>query len=145
MPGDPLWSLLRNVAAFDLVIRHHSTRVLLHRGAGRIRVESTRDLVTWHEQGEWTTGRLAGIRFSNTTRWRWIAPGALGLSYQRRGAEPVVLSTLRQTSAGQWIGTPHLCKADCYSPVLVPAADHLMLGWDVTSPTDPYRWEMRAE
>jgi hypothetical protein len=144
MAVEAVWPLLARAATFDLIIRGHSTNDPVHRGRGRITVESSGDVITWHEHGEWEMGTLAGIRFSNTTRWGRAGTGELRVSHQRRGGPPVFLSTLREGSPGQWTGDPHLCGADCYTPVLLPTADHLFLAWDVTSPTDPYRWEMQV-
>jgi hypothetical protein len=141
---EDVWRLLGTVSTFDLLVRHHRTNELLHRASGLIRVDALVHTITWHEQGEWVTGPLTGIHFTNATLWEQAGSAAIRVSHRRWGPEPVFLSTLRATGAGEWAGEPHLCGADRYVPVLSPAVDHLVLTWNVASPTDPYRWEMRA-
>jgi hypothetical protein len=145
MSLETVWRLLATVSGFDLVIRHPQALDVLHQAFGLISVEAgPTGSIIWHEQGAWVKGPLTGIRFTNTTRWEQIPPAGIRISHQRRGPEPLFLSTLRPDGTGRWTGEPHQCGSDRYLPSLVAAEDHLFLAWDVASPTDPYRWEMQA-
>lgn len=148
-----LWTLLENARHFRITIevRTGTGIEVSHQGAGQLRVErataSNSSTVTWHEEGHWLTGPVAGIRFHNTTEWRG-SPGqpTLQLSHLRRGIEkPTFLAALRPGPAGTWVAeSPHVCGQDLYLPTLNFRAGHLDLVWEVQSPTDPYIMRFEA-
>jgi hypothetical protein len=151
MPINDPWTLLEAARQFRVTIevRTGTGIQLSHQGAGQLRVEratsSVGSSVTWHEEGHWLTGPLAGIRFHNTTEWR-TNPGepTLQLSHLRRG-RPTFLATLRPGPTGSWVAdAPHVCGQDLYLPTLNFRAGHLDLVWDVQSPTDPYIMRFEA-
>lgn len=145
MEIDGLWHLLARVHTFQLNVFHPEGTCFTNRGQGIIRVEQVdASSLTWQEQGEWIQGPLTGIRFNNTTHWQRSADDALRVSHQRRGPEPVFLSTLRPWQDGTWQGDVHYCGADHYRPSLKPGTDDILVRWEVASPSDPYRWEMLA-
>ena len=136
-----LWRRLAASRTLSLTVR--PAQATPHHGTGVIAVELlTPTSILWREQGAWTDGPLAGIRFSNTTRWDHLNNLELQVSHQRRGPDPVMLSTLRPQVDGSWTGSVHHCGDDHYHPRLSASAAGLLVSWEVTSPTDPYRWEL---
>ncbi|HWA15145.1 MAG TPA: DUF6314 family protein [Gemmatimonadales bacterium] len=142
--GDRLWRLLQSVRHFELEVtpgHGGSTR----RGAGTILLElPSATSMLWRQQGHWVDGPLAGVRFTNSTRWEWDGHDALRVSHQRRGPDPVLLSTLSPGASGRWNGTTHHCGEDRYTPSIDASRSILRLSWQVTSPSDPYRWVLLA-
>jgi len=109
-------------------------------GDGRITAEPLGEGLVWREQGRWRTGALAGAGFHNATAWQPAADGA-ELSHLRRGDHaPTFLVRLGPAGPARWESVaPHHCGADRYSAWLELAAGKLRLGWEVASPSDPYR------
>ncbi len=152
MSNQSPWHLLALVRhlAVRVEARGASGRDEVHTATGSIRVkENAADpsAVTWHEEGEWATGPLTGLRFHNTTCWRTMPDGVgLELSHLRRGAgSPTQLVQLYPDTAGRWIATgPHQCGQDRYHACIEWGETSLRLQWDVESPSDPYRMIIEA-
>jgi hypothetical protein len=147
MPFRHPWTLVATARRFRVTIETDgsSRPQVAHVGTGRLRVEAhesaSASTLIWHENGAWTLGPLAGIRFHNRTTWRRDAGrAALHLSHLRRGpSKPTFLATLRPGPDGVWVAeAPHACGSDLYIPSLEWRAGHLTLLWDVRSPVDPY-------
>lgn len=153
-----LWSLLASVRRFEITVLTPTETGLTrsHTGLGTLRAEASTSAVgstvVWHELGHWLSGPLAGIRFGNTTAWRFpVGAPALHVSHLRRGARsPTFLAILRPDARGKWAAeAPHICGADRYHPTLACRGGRLRLEWEVQSPTDAYllrleAWQTRA-
>lgn len=143
MALDELWTRLAHASSFRLVV--HPTQGPSHTGTGSISPQLLdQATIIWTEQGRWTEGPLAGIHFSNRTRWERQDHTALRVSHQRRGPNPVLLSTLHPGADGAWHGNVHPCGADRYRPKLSVSGMSLQIEWNVTSPVDPYRWTLKT-
>ncbi len=105
-------------------------------GIGPVVVEAHGDgVLTFSESGIWRPEVGRHTRFRNVFRWSIIGD-TLRLEHLRLGvACPVHLFDLAQTGEGPWrSASPHLCREDCYSAVLLVGEDHLVLRWLIDGP-----------
>ena len=153
MTPQNLRSLLAAVRRFEITVLTSTQTGLRprHTGVGVLRVDvstsAVGSTVVWHETGQWLSDPLAGIRFGNTTAWRFPAGGpAPHVSHLRRGSQsPTFLAILRPGPAGTWAAeAPHVCGQDLYFPTLGCRDRRLWLEWEVRSPTDPYVLRVEA-
>jgi hypothetical protein len=132
-----LWDLLLRVRRLSFVARSASQTGWNGRGVGTVEVRPGGDgVITFAEQGTWLPdGREQEIRFRNVYRWT-RAGDLLRLEHLRFGDDnPVYLFDLTQAGELEWQpASPHLCREDCYSAVLLVREDDLLLRWSIAGP-----------
>jgi hypothetical protein len=137
LPVHPLWDLLCRVRSLSFVARSGAGTGWDGQGIGTVEAREAGDgILTWHERGTWRReGSDRDIRFTNVYRWT-LADGLLRLEYLRFGeANPVHLLDLARAGDREWQpASPHLCREDCYSAVLVVHDDRIVLRWEVAGP-----------
>jgi hypothetical protein len=133
---EQLWTVLYQVRSLCFVARSSAPAGWNGEGSGTVVVQATGEgVMTFAEQGTWRPLGGRDIRFTNTYRWT-RAGDALRLEHLRFGVDnPVPLFDLTQTGQGEWrSASPHLCREDCYSAVLVVHGDHISLRWSIDGP-----------
>jgi hypothetical protein len=132
-----LWDLLRGVCRLSFVATSAASTGWNGRGAGTVTIEVLgADRLIFAESGTWRPeGGAREVRFHNVYRWT-LAGDVLRLEHLRFGeANPVHLFDLVQCGEREWRpASPHLCREDCYSAVLVVSGEHIILGWEVNGP-----------
>src|SRR5262245_30099429 len=133
---EQLWTVLRQVRSLCFFARSSAPAGWNGVRNDTVLVQSAADgVMTFAEQG--TCRRQVGrdIRFTNTYRWT-RAGDTLRLEHLRFGVDkPVPLFDLTQTGREEWrSASPHLCREDCYSAVLVVHGDHINLRWSIDGP-----------
>jgi hypothetical protein len=132
-----LWDRLRRVRLLSFVARGPAATGWNGNGNGTVEVREVGDRVmTWHEEGLWRpVNGERNIRFTNVYRWT-LADDLLRLEHLRLGAaNPVYLLDLTQCGDREWRPvSPHLCRDDCYSTVLLVRDDCIVLRWLIDGP-----------
>jgi hypothetical protein len=147
---EQLWDRLRQVRSLSFVASSESTTGWNGRGVGTVEVrEVAGGVMTWHEQGTWRPeGGGQDVRFYNVYRWT-LSGELLRLEHLRLGEDnPVHLLDLAQAGEREWRpASPHLCRDDCYSAVLLVRDDGIALRWTIDGPRKRetieylYRWQ----
>jgi hypothetical protein len=136
MTFEQLWHRLRQVRSLSFVAQSGGESAWDGRGTGTVAVEqASSSTMTFTESGTWRPEGGKDIHFSNVYRWTLDA-AALRLEHLRFGANnPVYLFDLAQTGEREWRSvSPHHCREDCYSAVLLVHDDRLVLRWAVDGP-----------
>jgi hypothetical protein len=133
----PLWNRLRLVRLLSFLARSRSRTAWTGTGVGTVELRRIGDgVVVWHEQGSWRPeDGPKDIRFTNVYRWT-LLDDLLRLEHLRFGeSNPVHLFDLAQVGEWEWRpASPHLCREDCYSAVLLLCESAIVLRWSIDGP-----------
>jgi hypothetical protein len=131
-----LWDRLRQVRGLSFVASSAGKHGWNGRGVGTVEVrEAGPGVMTFHEQGTWRPEGGREIRFHNVYRWT-LSGDVLRLEHLRFGVDnPVYLFDLTQSGEQEWrSASPHLCREDCYSALLLARDDDVLLRWSIDGP-----------
>jgi hypothetical protein len=136
-PPERILEVLRQVRALSFIARSASPVGWNGRGSGTVEVRKAGEVVLmFHEQGTWRPENSEReIRFHNVYRWTLMGD-RLRLEHLRFGeANPVFVFDLARFDEGEWrSASPHLCREDCYSAVLLVRDIGFVLRWSIDGP-----------
>lgn len=134
---EQVWDRFRHLRSLSFVARSGAESGWNGTGTGTVEVREASDgAMTFHEQGVWRPeGGERDLRFHNVYRWTRTGD-LLRLEHLRFGADnPVFLFELTQVGEEEWRSvSPHLCRDDCYTAVLLVHDDGIVLRWSIDGP-----------
>jgi hypothetical protein len=137
MTLEQLWDRLQRVRSLSFVAHSGAESGWNGEGVGTVEVRAIGEgSMTFHEQGSWRpVGSEREIRFHNFYRWT-LSGDLLRLEHLRLGPEnPVTLFDLSQVGDREWrSASPHLCRDDCYSAILLIRDGGIVVRWSIEGP-----------
>jgi hypothetical protein len=133
---EQLWDRLSRVRWLSFVARSGKPTGWNGRGIGTVMVQRVGErTLTFTESGTWRPEAGRDSRFSNVFRWTAVGE-TIRLEHLRFGKDhPVYLFDLAQAGDREWrSASPHLCREDCYSAVLILRDDDIVLRWSIDGP-----------